>query len=633
MDRKIIFVLEGMHHLQHIPTILQRHHYFYKVYGNFENDDLMLRMVFEKIQGGTRVVISSGGYYEFLSRHIDIPVVSIKRSRIPFANAVKEAKRLSDQAAILARAGVFQTAAEQYKALFNDPIRLEIFENERELHEKLTLLKKLNIKVLIAGSWGSRVAPDYGFSCVTVPFEERHILEAIQEAQHILRYLEAQERTSKILKTIQNSVAEGILAVDQGQRIIEANSFILNMLGVSREELQGKLLNETSLAPVTQLPAYISRTSCRSELVTVHNQLAAVSIIPITEGDSSGTTVITAVPVKQLQQNEIKLQAKLRASGHVASYSFEQIIGSSSAIRQTIDMAKRYARVDSSVFIMAPSGCGKEMFAQSIHKASRRRVGPFVVINCAALPENLLESMLFGYEKGAFTGAAKEGRQGMFVIANHGTVFLDEISEMPLSLQSRFLRVLQEREVVPLGSDHVIPVDIRIVAATNRNMQKLIEQNQFREDLYYRLAVLQLAIPPLDERKEDIPELVRYFFYVKSQELNISCPEIDQSALTYLSDLDYPGNVRQLGNYIERLLVLYNGSKAIDSTFVQSILQPEISRMHVQKESPSFHDHEKKEIQEALLKSHGRRAEAAKLLQISTSTLWRKIKKYDITGY
>lgn len=633
MKQKIIFVLEGMHHVRYIPEILSDNQYTYEVCGNFEDDNQMLLTICKKIAAGTRVVISSGGYYEFLSKHIDIPVISIKRSRIPFANAVKEAKKLSGQTAILARTGVFQTAAEQYKTFFNDPILLEIFENEEQLREKLLLLKQQNIKVLVAGSWGSRLAPEYGFSCVTVPFEERDILEAIYEAEHILQYLEVQERTSKILKTIQNSVAEGIVATDENQRIIEVNSFILNMLGVSRNQLFGHFLQETPLSPITELPAYVNKTSCRSELVSIHHQLAAVSIVPTTENDSSCATVITVVPVKQLQQNEIKIQAELRANGHTANYSFDQIIGGSNAIQHTIAIAKRYARVDSSVFIMAPSGCGKEMFAQSIHSISRRRNGPFVVINCAALPENLLEAMLFGYEKGAYTGAAREGRQGLFVTANHGTVFLDEISEMPLSLQSRFLRVLQEREVAPLGSDHVVPVDIRVIAATNRNMGALIQANQFREDLYYRLAVLQLTIPSLNQRKEDVPELVQHFLYAKSHELDISCPEIDDSALAYLATLDYPGNVRQLGNFVERLLVLYEGSKPIDVEFCRNVIQQETvgidGRPNVS--SAIIPYDEVAEIQKALYKCRGHRGETAKLLQISPSTLWRKMKKYGIT--
>lgn len=633
MDKKILFVLEGAHHIRYIPNILMKTSRSYEVCGDFASNEEMLNTISEKISNGTRVIVSSGGYYDLLTQVVDIPVVTIKRSRIPFATAVKEAKSVSPEVAILARNGVFLAAAEQYNLAFDDSVPIENFENNEELLAKLSSLRDRGIKVLVVGSWGSRVAPAFGFTCVTVPFDESDIMSAIFEAEHILRYLEIQQKTSAILKLIQNNVSEGIFAIDDDNRISEVNNFVINLLGVPRSDLDGKLIGETPLDPISQLDSFRGPTGCRGELVTVGNHLLTVSIMPVVTDEKSKITIVTFTPVKQLQQSESELRSKLYSKGHTANYTFNNIIGNSDTIRSTIYTAKKYARVDSSILISAPSGCGKEMFAQSIHNSSRRKDGPFVVINCAAMPENLLESILFGYSKGAYTGAAREGKQGLFVLAHGGTVFLDEISEMPLSLQSRFLRVLQEKEVVPIGSDQVIPVDIRILAATNRDLEEQVRNNKFREDLYYRLAVLNLEIPALNQRKDDIPQLVRHFLYEKSQTLRLNSPEIDDSALLYLKMQDYPGNVRQLGNIVERMLVLHEADSPIDVTLARNVFSKGSitnSNELALEISYSKQQAEIEEIRNALLSCKGNRSMAADLLKISTTTLWRKTKKYGL---
>lgn len=191
-----------------------------------------------------------------------------------------------------------------------------------------------------------------------------------------------------------------------------------------------------------------------------------------------------------------------------AKYHFSDILGHSPAVQKAIRLAQYYSGTDETILIFGESGTGKELFAQSIHNASRRRQSPFVAVNCAAIPDTLIESELFGYEEGAFTGARKGGKQGLFQTADNGTIFLDEIGDIPLSLQSRLLRVLEEREVMPVGSTSVIPIDVRVICATNRNLNEMVRQGTFREDLYYRLKILPLVIPPLRERVEDIPELL-----------------------------------------------------------------------------------------------------------------------------
>jgi propionate catabolism operon transcriptional regulator len=284
---------------------------------------------------------------------------------------------------------------------------------------------------------------------------------------------------------------------------------------------------------------------------------------------------------------------------------------------------------DSTVLLQGESGTGKEMLAQGIHLASRRKKGPFVAINCAALPENLLESELFGYEEGSFTGARKGGKPGLFELAHHGTIFLDEMGELPLILQARLLRVLQEREVMRIGGSKVIPVDVRVIAATNRKLVDQVHQGLFREDLFFRLAILVLRIPPLRERKEDIPLLIEAFIrdWNKTNRLHLTDDDIRK-----LQSYSWPGNVRELSNFIERAMVLLEAGESIDlfdpNVWINAERQP-MHKTNVSFETmgPGTEETEEEYIKRVLKEEGGNMGRAAKRMGMHRSTLWRKIKR------
>ncbi|MGB9840301.1 sigma-54 interaction domain-containing protein, partial [Thermovenabulum sp.] len=292
------------------------------------------------------------------------------------------------------------------------------------------------------------------------------------------------------------------------------------------------------------------------------------------------------------------------------------------------EIAKKYSQLDSTILIFGESGTGKEIFAQSIHNESKRKNGPFVAINCAALPENLLESELFGYAEGAFTGAKKGGKVGLFELAHNGTIFLDEISEMPLSLQSKLLRVMQEKKVMRLGDDKLIPINIRIICATNRDLLKEVNNGNFRQDLFYRINILPLFIPPLRERKEDIIPLAEYFLKKYSKLIGKNILGFTHSAVDYLLSLDYPGNVRELEGIIERACAVcerkYIGIEDLIFKYF------EINQNKIKSQELSIEEQEKNLISKALTESKGNISLAAKLLGIHRTTLWRKMKKYNI---
>ena len=294
-------------------------------------------------------------------------------------------------------------------------------------------------------------------------------------------------------------------------------------------------------------------------------------------------------------------------------------------MEETIYMAKKYARSDSSVLITGQTGTGKELFAQSIHNESPRANEPFVAINRAALPSSILESELFGYVKGAFTGANNEGKMGIFELAHGGTVFLDEIGEMDINIQAKILRVLQEREISRLGDNKVIPIDVRVISATNKNLKDLVKEKKFREDLYYRLSVLELNIPSLNKRLEDIPHLINHYLKTNNHSVTFS-----NEAINFLCTQTYPGNVRQLFNILERIIVLADKEYITYDDFKKYLDWDDFNYYEDFSISNLNSIHEKNEIIKCLEKNYGNRKKTAEDLNISLSTLWRKMKKYNI---
>lgn len=315
--------------------------------------------------------------------------------------------------------------------------------------------------------------------------------------------------------------------------------------------------------------------------------------------------------------------------------NFAEIIGSSSALKKVMEMARIVAPTEATVLITGESGTGKELFARAIHSNSERRQGPLVTVNCAALSETLLESELFGHEKGTFTGADRQ-RNGRFMQANKGSIFLDEIGEIPLAMQSKILRAIQEREIQRLGSDEVLFVDVRIIAATNRNLEEEVKNKSFREDLYYRLNVMNLDIPPLRERHEDIPLLAQHFLEKYQKKNRKDLKGFTPMAMDILTKSQWPGNVRQLENVIERAVILsmtpYISEKELPSDLIKAYQQqhnmPEII---IGLGGKTLEEIESQAIFETLEQTQGNKTEAARLLNITRTTLNNKLKKYTFT--
>lgn len=438
------------------------------------------------------------------------------------------------------------------------------------------------------------------------------------------------------IKSIHDAMQQGILICDNKARILYFNESYSRFIGVSLSSVKGKPLTE--LRPNAVAPEVLrTGVPVRSLLRVEHGEEYFADVYPIVEeGKIVGTvSMVTTLEdagfikdkMDELQRKEQALKARLsRTNG--THYSFDSIVAESEVMHETVRLAKKVARHDASVLLQGESGCGKELFAQAIHNESARKSGPFVAINCAALSKTMLESELFGYEEGAFTGAKKGGKPGLFETAAGGTVFLDEISEMDFDLQAKLLRVLQEKRFRRIAGTKEIETDVRIISACNVDLLQYIEDKKFRQDLYYRIAVFPIRIPPLRERREDIPALAACFL----QNVQIQHKrkyELSEGVIDAFYHYNWPGNIRELRNCVE-FTALMTADGVIDVDCLPKSMFADENRnsedtLTLQQRVKQF---ERQEILQAIKKygnsTEGKKA-AAKSLGIALSSLYSKI--------
>ena len=440
------------------------------------------------------------------------------------------------------------------------------------------------------------------------------------------------------IKSIHDAMQQGILICDEGTRIVYFNDSYANFIGVSLKEAKGKLLTE--LRPNAVAPKVLKEgVAVRSLLRVEHGKEYFADVYPVVEGGKTVGTVSVVTTLEdagyikdkmdQLQREEEMLKARMNQTNGT-HYTFDNIVGSSEEIRDTLMLAKRVAVHDANVLLEAESGCGKELFAQAIHNGSERCSGPFVAINCAALSKTMLESELFGYEDGAFTGAKKGGKAGLFETAKGGTLFLDEVSEMDYELQAKLLRVLQENKFRRIGGTKEIDTDVRVISACNVDLLQYIEEKKFRKDLYYRIAVFPIHIPPLRERKQDINDLADSFLQnvqIQHKRKYVLTEGVREAFFKY----SWPGNIRELRNCVE-FTALMTTDGVIDVDCLPKSMVPDNEQvtdesLSLQQRVKAF---ERQEILNTIKKygndTKGKKA-AAKALGIALSSLYAKLEQ------
>ncbi len=449
------------------------------------------------------------------------------------------------------------------------------------------------------------------------------------------------EELRLILWTIINSIQDAISVVDENGIGILFNQAYCRLTGLRETDVLNKPA-EVDIAEGESVHMRVLQTGQPIKGVPMkvgpykRNVLASCAPLYINGVLRGSVGIIHDVSEIRALMDELQ-RTKLKVRQMESKYSFEDIIGESPAIKQAINLAKVAAATPANVLLRGDCGTGKELFAHAIHEASPRRQKQLIRVNCSALPENLLESELFGYSEGAFTGARKRGRKGIFEEGNGGTVFLDEIGSMHLSLQSKILRVLQEKEIVRIGEAKPVPVDVRIIAATNAALEGLILAGKFRKDLYYRLNVFPIVIPPLAQRKEDIQPLAQHYLNHMSQDYNHLGASLSAEALATLQEYDWPGNVRELINVIARALInLKRDESVIGSRHLmislENVALPEVGTCGYQGESlTELHKRwESGILAEVLRTTGGNKTVAAKRLGISIRNLYNKLERHGL---
>ncbi|MEW5921545.1 MAG: sigma 54-interacting transcriptional regulator [Bacillota bacterium] len=591
-------------------------------------------------QSGADVIISRGPTGVLLKKALSIPVVLIQITSFDVIQALFQARQLGRKIAYFdhaRRKEVYDFAAIA-EILSLPDLQLYFYEDEGELVEKIRLARANGVEVIVAsGSCVVRMAREHGMEGVMVYSSREALIEAFQRAKDVVLIRQKDREKTEFLKIIIDHAYNGVIAVNRDNVVTHFNPAAAEAFNLPGSAVVGLKTEEISLPLLRNL--FQERVDQRGEVQTVGGQQVVFNRIPIyIDGEFSGT-VVTFQSVNKIQNLEASIRKKLHASGLVSRYTFGDLVGDSAEIKECIARARKYAASHSTVLITGESGTGKELFAHSIHAESPRREGPFVAINCAAIPKELLESELFGYEEGAFTGAKKGGKSGLFELAHGGTIFLDEISELSLALQSNLLRVLQERVVRRIGGARIIPVDVRIIAATNRLLAEEVKRGRFREDLFYRLHVLNLHIPPLRQRKSDILPLLTHFLY-KYCGRESMLEEFPRSIARYLCEHDWPGNVRELENYVEKYAILAEGTA--DRFRLMEELVDELSNFREESQGNgdahgdsltinvgTLEGMERQIIGELYRQNRADKKELARRLGISRTTLWKKIKEFE----
>lgn len=576
---------------------------------------------------GAKAIIARSGGYSLTVGKVNVPLIQLRITTQDILYAIKTAIKFNkDMVLVISDLEYFDY--DEWKSMINANVIIERFSSKEEIGE---LVSKYSYKkeqvIIVGGGIPCSYAQKLDMEFVHLGASNESINERITYARELVDNLYEQEYKNEVLKTILDGVHDAVIAVNQEGKIILYNERARELLKKESNDVMDKQLLDVYPELKFIMKVMENKINRYNEIRVLKKTVitANTSILKI-NGMIHGV-LCSFQDITKLQNLEKKIRYELNKKGLVTKYRFQDIIAYDPIMQNALSRAIKIGLTDSTVMIYGESGTGKEMITQSIHNISSRKNEPFVAINCAAISESLLESELFGYEEGAFTGARKGGKPGLFELAHGGTLFLDEINSVSLNIQSKLLRVLEEKEVMRIGSDYVIPLDVRIISAANEELKKKVKDGNFRGDLFYRLNILELHIPSLRERKKDILPLFKYFLEKFSDEADgmIVDSEIEEKLLKY----SWPGNVRELRNIAQRYAIFrevdLNDIEIIetDNEFIYEAREHNGEKVINLKEINRYV--EKKVI--GMLESSGMsKTEMAKQLGISRTALWKKTK-------
>jgi transcriptional regulator, propionate catabolism operon regulatory protein len=580
-----------------------------------------------EVEGTVDIIIAGPSTRRMYEGDLKVPIIDFRLTFPDLILAIQEARRIDRRIVLCHSRGDRDVDLTLLGHVMDVSLTAYACDTSVEYAQACRRAQAEGFRVVIGGSFTVETAETLGLHGVLVYKGADVLRRAVERALEICRIHQEQNRRVSQLAAVVEHVTDGLLLTDEHGRVSLANGVAERRLGSG--SLQGM--------PVTEL--FGSRAALealrrrRTLLHVIEQGKLVVNYIPIRSGTEGVGLVCTFREVGAVQDAELTARTQFHARGFVAKYSLDDVVGTSRAIQLARERATQFAVAEGPVLITGESGTGKEIFAHGIHAKSRRRHGPFVAINCATLPAELLESELFGYVRGAFTGARAAGKQGLIELAHTGTLFLDEITSLGYPLQAKLLRLLAEGEILKLGSDRVIPVDIRILAATNEDIQTCLAERRFREDLYYRLGAFQLHLPPLRERPEDLVPLFLYCAGRIRPEATAHFRTKKSRVLLHdvLVTAPFPGNVRELDNVARRYCLLW---KPDQGPAAMRTLLEECLGFKEGAESPADLKaavrHTEKSILQELVGVYRTRQELARALGMDRSTLWRKLQRHRI---
>ena len=588
---------------------------------------------------GAEVLLARGGTALLIRKNVQIPVLSFPISTIDILSCLNEATAYGSNILIVSFLNR-KIGLEFLEELFDIRITQEVCRNFIEMQELISTQGD-QYDAIIGGSTSLKIASQYGLNFIETQTPEEAVETTLESAVSVALHSRSEQEKTKRFSLILNGVSDGVIAYDREGRITLLNDQANKLLKRRSTSFEEIYLQDLITQPAAYRAISISQPK-QDKIEKVGNDYFVFNHTPIVVNDTAVGGVTTFKDVTNVIQVEGEIRRSF-ARGLVAKYDLNDLVYESTLMDELVNRSRRFASTDSTILIVGETGTGKEILAHSIHGLSNRNNNAFVSINCAALSEELLQSELFGYEEGAFTGSRKGGKPGLFEIAHNGTIFLDEINATSQNVQRHLLRVLQEREVMRIGADKITPIHVRVLAASNSNLIEEVNRGRFREDLFFRLNVLTLTIPPLRDRLSDIPHLVKQFTSLLTREYKQDQFAIPEPYMQKLKEYQWPGNVRQLRNFIERLVLICGSNfdhHVFEELYVELFeyrsekLQNQVktryqSTVETQPISSIIDDSEYARIKSALEQSGYSRSKAAKLLGISRTTLWKKMKRFD----
>lgn len=565
-------------------------------------------------ENGGQIIITRGGSAERLKKRIHIPIVEIKVTSEDILKVFEKFKYKNEVIGVVGYKSVINKCQWIADCMGIDIKILEI-NSKIEQFQIISQISEFIKKYKITNFMGDVVLQNIlknhplPINFELIKSSQESVLEALNRAEEILRVKELEKEKNKMLTILLNHIDIGVVYFNKKQ-MIEHINLKAESLFPDKKEIK-KIIEK----------AFIEE----SKILEIEDKQIFFNKIPLIINEELKGTLFTFREVETIENEEKIIRKEFMKKGFSAKYTFENFLTNNQNMNKIKIIAKKYSKVEGTILITGESGTGKEILAQSIHNASKRANGPFIALNCSAIPSLLLESELFGYEAGSFTGASKNGKVGIFDLAHKGTIFLDEIGELPLDLQAKFLRVLQEKEFRRIGGEEIKKTDVRIIAATNVDLIKLVDEKKFRADLYYRLNVLRLETLALKDRKDDISYLILFFLKKLGKIHEKYIDKLDLELLSFLESYDWPGNVRELENIVQRIILL-----AENPTVKYKEIELFLTDIHKKNKdisifSGSLNDIKKKIILEILSQENNNKSKAAKRLEIDRGTLDRII--------